>query len=52
MISNPVDVLTYVAFKEAREISGFPPARVIGSGTVLDSARLREYLSSAAGSMR
>jgi L-lactate dehydrogenase len=45
MISNPVDVLTYVAYKEAGEISGFPPARVIGSGTVLDSARLREYLS-------
>jgi L-lactate dehydrogenase len=44
MISNPVDVLTYVAYEAARN-AGFTPARVIGSGTVLDSARLREYLS-------
>ena len=40
MAANPVDVLTYVAFKE----SGFPRARVIGSGTVLDTARLRYAL--------
>jgi L-lactate dehydrogenase len=45
MISNPVDVLTYVAYKTAKEISGFSSASVIGSGTVLDSSRLREYLS-------
>lgn len=37
MVSNPVDVLTYVALK----VSGFPPSRVIGSGTVLDTARLK-----------
>ena len=37
MVSNPVDVLTYVAL----QVSGFPPSRVIGSGTVLDSARLK-----------
>lgn len=37
MVSNPVDILTYVALK----VSGFPPSRVIGSGTVLDSARLK-----------
>ena len=38
--SNPVDVLTYAAFKE----SGFPCSRVIGSGTVLDSARFKYML--------
>ncbi len=35
IVTNPVDVLTYVALKE----SGLPASRVIGSGTVLDSAR-------------
>jgi L-lactate dehydrogenase len=39
--TNPVDVLTYVALK----VSGLPPARVIGSGTILDTARLRHLLS-------
>lgn len=37
VVSNPVDVLTYTALR----ISGFPPQRVIGSGTVLDTARLK-----------
>jgi L-lactate dehydrogenase len=41
MVSNPVDVLTYYA----REFSGFPAARVLGSGTLIDSARLRHELS-------
>jgi L-lactate dehydrogenase len=41
VISNPVDVLTYLVREESR----FPPARVVGSGTILDSARLREYIS-------
>lgn len=41
MVTNPVDVLTYVAWK----ISGLPPTRVLGSGTVLDSARFRHLLS-------
>ena len=41
VITNPVDVLTWVAFTE----SGFPASRVIGSGTTLDSARLREYVA-------
>jgi L-lactate dehydrogenase len=45
IITNPVDVLTCVAWKE----SGFPTARVIGSGTVLDSARLRDYLARHCG---
>ncbi|WP_026565113.1 L-lactate dehydrogenase [Bacillus sp. UNC41MFS5] len=35
--TNPVDILTYLTWKE----SGLPKERVIGSGTVLDSARLR-----------
>lgn len=40
--SNPVDILTYVAWKE----SGMDPSRVIGSGTSLDTARLRYEISS------
>lgn len=39
--TNPVDVLTYVAWKW----TGLPAARVIGSGTVLDTARFRYLLS-------
>jgi L-lactate dehydrogenase len=49
MISNPVDVMTYVAYRVASEQAGFPVARVIGSGTVLDSARLREFLAHRCG---
>ncbi|HEY9593270.1 MAG TPA: L-lactate dehydrogenase [Spirochaetia bacterium] len=41
LITNPVDVLTWVTFAESR----FPATRVIGSGTTLDSARLREYVA-------
>ena len=37
MVTNPMDVMTYYAMK----FSGLPAERVIGSGTVLDSARLR-----------
>lgn len=40
VVSNPVDILTYITYKH----SGFPKERVIGSGTVLDSARLRSFL--------
>jgi L-lactate dehydrogenase len=39
--TNPVDVLTYTAWK----ISGLPAARVLGSGTILDTARFRFLLS-------
>ncbi len=45
MVSNPVDVLTYVALKR----SGWSRGRVIGSGTVLDSARFRYLLSEHCG---
>ncbi|KPP74706.1 L-lactate dehydrogenase B chain-like, partial [Scleropages formosus] len=41
VVSNPVDILTYVAWK----LSGFPRERVIGSGTNLDSARFRFLLA-------
>lgn len=45
VVSNPVDVLTYVALKR----SAWPRGRVIGSGTVLDSARFRRLLSRHCG---
>jgi len=41
VVTNPVDVLTHVALKR----SGWPRGSVIGSGTVLDSARFRYILS-------
>jgi len=41
IVSNPVDVLTWVALKR----SGWDPGRVIGSGTVLDSARFRHFIA-------
>jgi len=41
VVTNPVDVLTRVV----RAASGLPPERVIGTGTLLDTARLRERLA-------
>lgn len=41
VVSNPVDILTYVAWK----LSGLPKNRVIGSGTNLDSSRFRFLMS-------
>lgn len=41
LVSNPVDVLTYVFCKR----SGLPESKIIGSGTILDTARLRARLS-------
>jgi len=43
--TNPVDILNYVAWK----LSGFPPEHVIGSGTVLDTARFRYLLAERVG---
>lgn len=40
IVANPVDILTYTALK----LSGMPEKRVIGSGTVLDTARLKYRL--------
>ena len=45
IVSNPVDVLTYVFCKN----SGIPEERVIGSGTILDTSRLRARLSKIYG---
>lgn len=41
IVSNPVDILTYVFCR----LSGIPESRIIGSGTILDTARLRSRLS-------
>jgi L-lactate dehydrogenase len=45
IVSNPVDILTYTALK----LSGLPENRVIGSGTVLDTARLKYQLGEHLG---
>ena len=45
IVSNPVDIMTYVTLK----LSGLLAARVIGSGTVLDSARFRTLLAQKMG---
>ena len=45
IVSNPVDILTYVALK----LSGLPENRVLGSGTVLDTARLKYALGEHLG---
>lgn len=45
VVANPVDILTKVAI----ELSGFPENRVIGSGTVLDTARLKYRLGEHLG---
>ncbi len=41
LVTNPVDVVTYAAIKK----SGMDPARMFGSGTVLDSSRLRHQIA-------
>ncbi|TWT39017.1 malate dehydrogenase [Blastopirellula retiformator] len=41
MVTNPVDVMSWFAL----QVSGFPPERVFGVGTLLDTARLRRLLS-------
>ena len=45
VVANPVDILTYAAAK----LSGFPNNRVFGSGTVLDTARLKYLLGEHLG---
>lgn len=45
LVSNPVDVLTYTFCK----VSGLPESRIIGSGTILDTARLRSRLAEYLG---
>ena len=41
IVSNPVDILTYVFHK----ITNIPAERIIGSGTILDTSRVRSYLA-------
>ena len=43
--TNPVDVMTYVTYK----LSGFNPNRVLGSGTTLDTARLKYIIANVCG---
>ena len=45
IVANPVDILTYVA----KQLSGYPSNRVFGSGTVLDTARLKYLLGEHLG---
>jgi malate dehydrogenase len=45
VVSNPLDAMVYVA----KQVTGFPRNRVVGSAGVLDSARFRTYLALAAG---
>ncbi len=45
VVSNPLDVMTYVAHK----VSGFPPERVLGMAGVLDSARFRAFIAMELG---
>ena len=44
LVANPVDILTYFA----RKLSGLPETQVLGTGTSLDSARLRGILAERA----
>ena len=41
IVTNPVDIMTYVAFKE----SGFPRSRLFGMGNILDTMRFRTYIA-------
>lgn len=45
IVTNPVDLMTYWAWK----LSRFPPSRVIGTGTLIDSARFRSLLGETSG---
>lgn len=45
VVANPVDVLTYRTIK----VTGLPPARVIGTGTLIDSARYRKLIAEHTG---
>jgi malate dehydrogenase len=43
MVTNPVDIMTYIAFKE----SGFPRCCLFGMGNILDTMRFRTYIANA-----
>jgi malate dehydrogenase len=48
VVTNPVDIMTYVARKE----SGLPPEHVFGMGNILDTLRFRSYIAQALGVSR
>ena len=48
VVTNPVDIMTYVAYKE----SGFERSRVFGMGNILDTMRFRSYIASELGISR
>jgi malate dehydrogenase len=48
MVTNPVDVMTYISFKE----TGFPRNRLFGMGNILDSMRFRAYIANELGVSR
>jgi malate dehydrogenase len=48
IVTNPVDIMTYVAFKE----SGFPRSRLFGMGNILDTMRFRTYIANELGVSR
>jgi malate dehydrogenase len=48
IVTNPVDIMTYVAFKE----SGFPRSRLFGMGNILDTIRFRTYIANELGVSR
>ncbi len=45
VVTNPVDVLSYISYR----VSGYPASRVIGAGTVLDTARLKQLVGAHLG---
>ncbi len=48
IVSNPVDIMTYVSFKE----TGFPRSRLFGMGNILDGMRFRTYIAEELGVSR
>jgi malate dehydrogenase len=48
LVTNPVDVMTYISFKE----TGFPRRRLFGMGNILDSMRFRTYIANELGVSR
>ena len=48
IVTNPVDIMTYIA----RKTSGFPSNRVFGMGNILDTLRFRTYIAQALGVSR
>lgn len=49
VVTNPVDVMTYVTVKLAGKLVGLPPERVIGTGTLIDTGRYRTLLAERVG---